>query len=76
VTFVHQGARERNLPTALRSGAKLEQIREAAHAHVLHNFNRKKNLKLLADALLSHIAPQYEITSDENPILQQVQLSI
>jgi glycosyltransferase involved in cell wall biosynthesis len=50
----------------------LERIRHAARVHVRQNFNRRKNLQLLAELFLQRIAPQTESTPDESPLLQQI----
>jgi glycosyltransferase involved in cell wall biosynthesis len=50
----------------------LERIRHAARVHVRQNFNRCKNLQLLADLFLQRIALQTESTPDESPLLQQI----
>jgi len=54
------------------ANATLDWIRHAAHVHVLHNFNRTKNLQCFADLFLERISSQREQMPDENFVLQQV----
>lgn len=54
------------------AGQALEWIRHAARVHVRRNFNRRKNLQLLAELFLQRTAPQTESTLDESPLLQQI----
>ena len=57
--------------SALESLA-LERIRHAARVQVRQNFNRRKNLQLLAELFLQRIPSQTESTPDESPLLQQI----
>lgn len=54
---------------------RLDWMRFAAQVQVRHNFNRKTNLESFANLFLQRIAPRTESTSDENLVLQQIQLS-
>lgn len=56
----------------LARGLHLEWIRREARMHVKQNFNRHKNLQLLAQLFLQRIAPQTESTPDESLVLQQI----
>jgi colanic acid/amylovoran biosynthesis glycosyltransferase len=55
---------------------RLEFMKHAARVQVRHNFNRMKNLERFADSFLRRVAPQEASVSDENPVLQQIQLSV
>ncbi len=63
-------------PSILTGSKPLDVIRRAAQAHVRNNFNRSKRLKSFGDFFLRHIAQCPESISHEDPILQQVQLSV
>jgi glycosyltransferase involved in cell wall biosynthesis len=56
--------------------ASLEPIRDAARQHVLEHFNRKKNLSKFSRLFIERIATAAEPLNYENPLLQQVQLSV
>lgn len=61
------------LPNRPESPANpLPWIRHAARVHVLHNFNRARNLERFADLFLSCVHPKAENVADENLVLQQV----
>ncbi|MGD0988687.1 MAG: glycosyltransferase family 4 protein [Candidatus Sulfotelmatobacter sp.] len=59
-----------------RSAETLQHIRIAARMNVFNDFNRQKNLNQFADSFLQSISPQCWSSPDENPVLQQVQLSL
>jgi len=50
----------------------LATIRQAAHQHVVANFNRAKNLHQFANLFLTRLSPRNENAPDENLILQQI----
>jgi len=54
----------------------LDWVRFGARVQVLHNFNRRKSLKVFADALLHRLHSGAETLPHENPLLQQVQLPL
>jgi glycosyltransferase involved in cell wall biosynthesis len=56
--------------------ASLEPVRDAARQHVLEHFNRKKNLSKFSRLFIERIATAAEPLNYENPLLQQVQLSV
>jgi colanic acid/amylovoran biosynthesis glycosyltransferase len=56
--------------------ASLEPVRDAARQHVLEHFNRKKNLAKFSRLFIERIATAAEPLNYENPLLQQVQLSV
>jgi len=51
--------------------AQLERVGLAAQAHILHNFNRRKNLQLFGDLFLRRTS-QAESVAHENFVLQQI----
>jgi glycosyltransferase involved in cell wall biosynthesis len=53
-----------------------ESVRDAARQHVLEHFNRKKNLAKFSQLFIERIATAAEPLNYENPLLQQVQLSV
>ncbi|MGC2260980.1 MAG: glycosyltransferase family 4 protein [Candidatus Sulfotelmatobacter sp.] len=53
----------------LPSGARLHWISHAARVHILHNFNRQKNLTRFADAFLRRIQPPRS-SPHAHPLLQ------
>jgi glycosyltransferase involved in cell wall biosynthesis len=53
----------------LPSGARLHWISHAARVHVLHNFNRQKNLTRFADTFLRRIRP-FRSFPHADPLLQ------
>ncbi|MFY9950142.1 MAG: glycosyltransferase, partial [Candidatus Sulfotelmatobacter sp.] len=53
----------------LPSGGRLHWISHAARVHVLHNFNRQKNLTRFADAFLRRIQPPRS-SPHADPLLQ------
>ncbi len=59
-------------PCALGASRQLKWIRHAARIHVLHNFNREKNLERFATEFIQRAGPQCESYIYENPVLQQV----
>jgi glycosyltransferase involved in cell wall biosynthesis len=60
----------------LLASRQLDRMRYAARVQVRNNFNRKTNLESFADLFLQWIAPGTESDTNENFVLQQVQLSI
>lgn len=59
-------------PYVSSAARQLDWVRHAAQAHVLHNFNRDKNLELFGDLFLQRIASQAESAPNENFVLQQI----
>jgi colanic acid/amylovoran biosynthesis glycosyltransferase len=59
-------------PYISSGAAQLDWVGHAAHAHILHNFNRRKNLQLFGDLFLQRIASQAESVAHENFVLQQI----
>jgi colanic acid/amylovoran biosynthesis glycosyltransferase len=59
-------------PYISSADAQLDRVGLAAHAHILHNFNRRKNLQLFGDLFLRRIASQAESVAHENFVLQQI----
>lgn len=59
-------------PYISSGSAQLDRVGLAAHAHILHNFNRRKNLQLFGDLFLRRIASQAESVPHENFVLQQI----
>lgn len=62
-------------PCLLSATRELDWVRHAARVQVRHNFHRSTNLKAFADAFISRIHPQ-TASPHEDPILQQIQLSV
>jgi len=59
-------------PSVFPAASQLDWVRHAAQAHILHNFNRGKNLKLFGNLFLQRIAAQAESGPHENFVLQQI----
>lgn len=57
-------------------GAYIEQIYRGAWSQVAQNFNRTTNLESFTELLIQRVSSQSESTADENPVLQQIQLSV
>lgn len=55
---------------------RLEWMSHAARVLVRNNFNRRKNLELFGDLFVERISRKAGNTPNENPVLQQVQLSL
>ena len=54
------------------SSRRLEWVSHAARVHILHNFNREKNLQSFSDLLLSRIGSPPERLPYEDLVLQQI----
>jgi glycosyltransferase involved in cell wall biosynthesis len=54
----------------------LESVRDAARQHVLEHFNREKNLAQFSQLFIERFVTPAELLNYENPLLQQVQLSV
>lgn len=63
-------------PYVCSPARQLAWMRQAAQAHVHHNFNRKKNLESFCDFFIQRITPQTESPPHENSVLQQIQLPV
>ncbi len=63
-------------PSVLSGSKRLDLIRRAAQAQVRNHFNRRKRLKSFGDFFLRRIAQRPESIPHEDPILQQIQLSV
>ena len=50
----------------------LHWVREAARVQVVQNFNRRKNLEMFCDLLLSRVQPRTESLPHEDLVLQQI----
>jgi glycosyltransferase involved in cell wall biosynthesis len=59
-----------------KAHASLESMRDAARQHVSEHFNRKKNLAKFSRLFIERIVAAAEPINYENPLLQQVQLSV
>src|SRR5207244_8474150 len=56
--------------------SNLVTIRCAARQHVEQHFNQKKNVAAFVDCFLNRLNRRVECEPNENPVLQQIQLSI
>jgi glycosyltransferase involved in cell wall biosynthesis len=63
-------------PSILSGSKQLDLMRRAAQAQVRNNFNRRKRLQSFGDFFLQRIAQRPEGIHYEDPILQQIQLSV
>jgi len=59
-------------PHILPAARQLDWMRHAARVHVLHNFDRCKNLEAFGDLFIERIGPRTESIPDENFVLQQI----
>lgn len=59
-------------PHVRLAARQLDWVRHAARLHVLHNFDRSKNLTDFGDLFLQRIAPRTESARHENFVLQQI----
>jgi colanic acid/amylovoran biosynthesis glycosyltransferase len=63
-------------PRILSTARRLDRVRYAARMQVRHNFDRRKNLESFGDLFIRRIAAQAGCLPHENPVLQQIQLSV
>jgi glycosyltransferase involved in cell wall biosynthesis len=63
-------------PDMLSAARQLDWVRHAARVQVRHNFNRTTNLESFGNFFIQRINPQTASLPHENPLLQQIQLSI
>jgi colanic acid/amylovoran biosynthesis glycosyltransferase len=74
--FVQRLASIHCLMTHRPQSQRLEFVRHAARVQVRHNFNREKRLEQFANSFVRRVAPRETSASNENPVLQQIQLPI
>jgi glycosyltransferase involved in cell wall biosynthesis len=63
-------------PSTVAGSKRLDLMRHSARAQVRNNFNRTKRLQAFGDFFLHQIAQRPESIPHEDPILQQIQLSV
>jgi len=68
----NEGTKPHSPGMAGRARSGFDWIRHAARSHVMHNFNRARNLESFSDLFIERVAPQIESPTREDLVLQQI----